>query len=63
MRFARSRSRVWYLATDTPASHTSPAVQENEVIPERQILAEGFVIERRIDVAGAHADLLVRPGR
>lgn len=60
--FARGRARVWYLATDTPPTDTSPDVQENELIPERRILAEGFVIERRIDVAGAHADLLVRPG-
>lgn len=60
--FARGRSRVWYLATDTPASDTFPEVQENEYEPERRILAEGFIIERRIDVAGAHADLLVRPG-
>ena len=60
--FARGRTRVWYLATDTPPSDTSSAVQENELIPERRILAEGFVVERRIDVAGAHADLLVRGG-
>lgn len=60
--FARGRSRIWYLATDTPASDTFPWVQEHEYIPERRILAQGFVIERRIDVAGAHADLLVRRG-
>ena len=60
--FAHGRSRVWYLATDTPASDTFPHVQENEYIPERRLLAQGFVIERRIDVAGAHADLLVRSG-
>ena len=60
--FARGRSRIWYLATDTPASDTFPMVQENEYIPERRILAQGFVVERRIDVVGAHADLLVRRG-
>lgn len=60
--FGRDRRRVWYLATDSPVSDTPPEVQENEVEPERRLLADGFVLERRIDVAGAHADLLVRPG-
>ncbi len=60
--FARDRARVWYLATDTPVSDTEPAVQDNEYEPERRLLADGFVLERRVDVAGAHADLLVRPG-
>jgi hypothetical protein len=60
--FARDRRRVWYLATDTPVTDTEPVVQEREVEPEARLLADGFVVERRIDVDGAHADLLVRPG-
>ena len=60
--FARDRRRVWYLATDSPLSDTPAEVQANEHEPERRLLADGFVVERRIDVAGAHADLLVRPG-
>ena len=60
--FARDRRRVWYLATDTPVTDTEPVVQEREVEPQRRLLADGFVVERRIDVEGAHADLLVRPG-
>lgn len=58
--FARPRARVWYLATDTPPSDTPPDVQAYENEPERRLLADGFVVERRLDVAGAHADLLVR---
>jgi hypothetical protein len=58
--FARPRIRIWYLATDTPPSDTPPEVQAREHEPERRLLADGFVVERRIDVAGAHADLLVR---
>jgi len=60
--FARDRRRVWYLATDTPRSDTPPQVQAHEYEPERRLLAEGFTVERRVDVDGAHADLLVRPG-
>ena len=60
--FAHGRARVWYLATDTPVTDTPPQVQDNEYEPERRLLADGFVVERRVDVAGAHADLLVRSG-
>ena len=60
--FARDRRRIWYLATDTPLSDTPAEVQATEYEPERRLLDDGFVVERRLDVAGAHADLLVRPG-
>jgi len=60
--FARDRRRVWYLTTDTPRSDTPPEVQAHEYEPARLLAADGFVLERRIDVAGAHAELLVRPG-
>lgn len=58
--FVGDRRRVWYLATDTPVTDTDPAVQAHEYEPEGRLLAEGFVIERRLDVRGAHAHLLVR---
>ena len=58
--FARDRRRVWYLATDTPMSDTEPVAQAHEYEPERRLLDDGFVMERRVDVDGAHADLLVR---
>ncbi|MDP8937022.1 MAG: hypothetical protein M3O23_04745 [Actinomycetota bacterium] len=59
--FARDRARVWYLATDTPRSDTPVEVQAHEYEPERRLLEDGFVVERRLDVDGAHANLLVRP--
>jgi len=59
--FARHRRRVWYLATDTPRSDTPPQVQAYEHEPEHRLLAAGFVVEHRVHVDGAHADLLVRP--
>lgn len=60
VRFAEGRSRVWYLATDTPTSDTPPDVQDYEYRPEERLLAEGFRIVDRIDAPGVHADLLVR---
>jgi hypothetical protein len=59
--FARDRRRIWYLATDTPETDTPPEVQAREYEPEQRLLDEGFVVQRRIDVDGAHAHLLVRP--
>ena len=59
--FAHNRDRVWYLATDTPVTDTDPEVQAREYEPEARLLAEGFVVERRVEVEGAHASLLVRP--
>ena len=60
--FAAGRHRVWYIATDTPPSDTPPEVQDHEYEPERRLIAAGYVIEQRVDVFGAHADLLVSPG-
>lgn len=61
VRFARGRSRVWYLATDTPMSDTPPDVQANEYVPEQRLLADGFMFMERVDAYGVHADLLIRP--
>ncbi len=58
--FAEGRSRIWYLATDTPASDTPPEVQAHEYRPEQRLLGNGFRIVDRIDAHGVHADLLVR---
>jgi hypothetical protein len=58
--FGRQRIRIWFLATDTPPTDTAPEVQDHEYEPERRLLADGFVVERRVDVAGGHLDLLVR---
>jgi hypothetical protein len=58
--FVAGRNRIWYLATDTPESDTPADVQATEYDGERRLLASGFALELRIDVAGAHADLLVR---
>lgn len=60
VRFAQGRTRVWYLATDTPESDTPPDVQSYEYGPELRLLADGFEIVDRIDAHGVHADLLVR---
>lgn len=61
VRFAEGRSRVWYLATDTPPSDTPPAVQAFEYEPEQRLIDAGFRATERIDAYGVHADLLVRP--
>jgi hypothetical protein len=61
VRFAQRRSRVWYLATDTPASDTPAEVQANEHVPEQRLIADGFTPTERVDAYGVHADLLVRP--
>jgi hypothetical protein len=61
VRFAQRRSRVWYLATDTPASDTPAEVQANEYVPEQRLIADGFTPTERVDAYGVHADLLVRP--
>jgi hypothetical protein len=58
--FVAGRNRIWYLATDSPESDTPADVQATEYDGERRLLASGFTFEQRIDVAGAHADLLVR---
>lgn len=58
--FARGRDRIWYLATDTPASDTPPDVQAFEYRPEQRLIEDGFRIAERIDAYGVHADLLVR---
>jgi hypothetical protein len=60
VRFAASRARVWYLATDTPASDTPPDAQRHEYEPERLIVDSGFTLVDRLPAYGAHADLLVR---
>lgn len=61
VRFAKGRTRVWYLATDTPVSDTPTEVQANEYVPERRLVADGFRTSERVDAYGVHADLLVRP--
>lgn len=60
VRFAEGRTRVWYVATDTPESDTPPDVQAYEYRPEQLLVADGFRIVDRIDAHGVHADLLVR---
>lgn len=60
VRFAEGRDRIWYLATDTPASDTPSDVQAFEYRPEQRLIDAGFEIVDRIDAHGVHADLLVR---
>ena len=61
VRFAAGRKRVWYIATDTPAFDTPPAIQRNEYVAEDRLLAAGYRVVDRIDGHGGHADLLAAP--
>ncbi|MFN2606979.1 MAG: hypothetical protein ABR511_03635 [Acidimicrobiales bacterium] len=58
--FAADRRRVWYVATDTPASDTAPAVQAHEQDAERALGGAGWRVADRVEAPGGHADLLVR---
>ena len=57
--FAAGRSRVWYIATDTPAFDTPPAIQRNEYVAEDRLIAAGYHVADRIRGSGGHADLLL----
>jgi hypothetical protein len=59
--FAQTHTRVWFIATDTPPSDTPVSVQNREYEPEQRLFDAGFAFATRIEVFGAHADLLVRP--
>jgi hypothetical protein len=60
--FAERHRRVWYVATDSPLSDTPAEAQVREGDAERLLLDRGWRVERRIDVDGGHADLLLPPG-
>jgi hypothetical protein len=59
--FAERHRRVWYVATDSPLSDTPAEAQVREGDAERLLLDRGWRVERRIDVEGGHAHLLVPP--
>ena len=60
--FAERHRRVWYVATDSPLSDTPAGAQVREGDGERLLLDRGWRVERRIDVEGGHAHLLLPPG-
>ncbi len=60
VRFAVDRPRVWYVATDTPATDTPLAGQAHERDAEDLLIADGYSVTRSISSFGAHADLLVK---
>ena len=60
--FAERHRRVWYVATDSPPSDTPAEAQVREGDAERLLLDRGWRVERRIDVDGGHAHLLLPPG-
>ncbi|HWC09760.1 MAG TPA: hypothetical protein VG455_00910, partial [Acidimicrobiales bacterium] len=57
--FAERHRRIWYVATDSPPSDTPPEAQVREGDAERLLVERGWRVERRIDVDGGHAHLLV----
>lgn len=61
VRFAAGHRRVWYVVTDTPPSDTPPEAQAHEGDAERLLVADGWRVVRRLDVQGAHANLLEAP--
>ena len=60
--FAERHRRIWYVATDSPLSDTPAEAQVREGDAERLLLDRGWRVERRIDVEGGHAHLLLPPG-
>ena len=59
--FAERHRRVWYVATDSPSSDTPAEAQVREGDAEQLLLDRGWRVERRIDVEGGHAHLLLPP--
>jgi hypothetical protein len=59
--FAARHRRVWYVATDSPSSDTPEEAQIHEGDAEQLLLDRGWRVERRIEVEGGHAHLLVPP--
>ncbi len=60
--FAERHRRIWYVATDTPGSDTPAEAQAHEGDAERLLLERGWRVDRRVEVDGGHAHLLVPPG-
>lgn len=61
--FADDRTRIFYVATDTPESDTPLNVQAKEYEPEQLLIQNGYMVAERLDAHGAHVDLLVRRDR